>query len=143
MAQAGYEWFEPLFASVLADGADQAGAHKTAAGPGAVAYKVNATLDGLQAVVADFQIQRAQVLANGFEPHQAGGAIWCQHHAVIHVPCVLRHLECALAKMVQAVEVDVGKRLAQQVANGHAVALACSTASGHSKHPRTCVTMSK
>ena len=96
MAQARDDGFELAFAGITAQGADQVGPHKAPARPGAVAAEVGATLDWVQAVVAYLQAQQRQVSAYAGQPHQAGGAVWCQHDAVVHVAGIFLDLELSL-----------------------------------------------
>ena len=94
--------------------------HKPGSRPGAKAHEIGPALDGVQAVVADLQAQKCQVRADGLQPCGTGGAVRCNHDAVVHVAGVAGHLQGALAKVVKAVEVNIRERLAHQVANGHA-----------------------
>ena len=123
MAQARDDGFELALAGITAQGADQVGPHKAPTSPGAVAAEVGTPFDRVQAVVAYLQTQQRQVGAYAGQPRQAGGAVGCQHDAVVHVAGVFLDLERALAIVVQAAQVQVGKGLAHEVANGRACGL--------------------
>ena len=120
MAQARNDGFELAFAGVAAHRIDQMRTHEAATRPGTKAAEIGAALDRVQVVMADFKAQQRQVGTDAGKPDQAGGAIRRQHDAVIHVAPVLRHFERALAIVVKAVQIQVGKGLAHQVADGHA-----------------------
>lgn len=120
MAKARHQGLQSGVTGVGADLVDQVRAHEAGARPGAVADPVDATGDGLQAVVADFQAQQSQMLADAVQPILADGAVGGDHHGVIHVTPVVGGAQAALAEVIEAVEVEVGEGLRHQVADGDA-----------------------
>lgn len=119
MTQAGNNLFKSAFSGVRAHGADDSRAHKAPTGPGAKAAEVGSAFDRVQAVVADLKPQCGEVLAYAGQPGKTGGAVRGQHDAVVHVSAIVRHFQRAFAVVVKAVEVEVGKCLAHQVADRH------------------------
>lgn len=120
MPEARHQRLESPVAGVGADGCDEMRPNESGAYPGAIADPVDASAQWLQRVVTDAQAQQAQMLANGAQPLQARLPVGRDHDGVIHVAAVVGHFQRALGKVVQRVQVQVGKGLAHQVADGNA-----------------------
>ena len=74
---------------IFADGCDQSRADQPPFCPCPVAYKINATGYGLQAVMTDFKPNAQKVVSDFFKPLQAGLPVWRKHNAVIHIAPIM------------------------------------------------------
>ena len=121
-----YQRFKP--AQALSQGAHTALTHQPVIGKHDAAQKIDALCAALYHGFAGVQLQCQPVLQKladaGVPVHQGGGVVG-QQHKVVDVAQVAPDFEGVFDKLVKLIEVDVGKELAGEAANGHA-------------HPRRC-----
>lgn len=120
MAQARYCGLEVAAARIAPNGLDEMRADEAGASPCAVAHPIQPAPDRLQAEVADLQVQQRQVLPDAAQPLLRNGAVWRNHDGVVHVATIGGGLQRALAVVIEAAQVEIGKSLAHQVADGDA-----------------------
>lgn len=115
--------FKPAFLHITTKGAQAAFADEARCAPCPKADKVGAATHGLQTVVADLKAKIAKMFGDCAQDSLAVRAALNDHDCVVHVPAVVLQLECALAKVIQAVQRDIRSGLRQQIADRHALGL--------------------